>query len=64
MTSDPRFCPSADAPSSPFTPAATSAFRPVSPSLTTYNTGRETFVYLMIGERIADDEVTYHTDAT
>lgn len=29
-----------------------------------HNTGRESFVYLMIGERIPDDEVTYPTDTT
>jgi uncharacterized cupin superfamily protein len=29
-----------------------------------HNTGRETFAYLMIGERIPDDEVTYPADAT
>jgi len=29
-----------------------------------HNTGRETFAYLMIGERIADDEVTNPADAT
>jgi uncharacterized cupin superfamily protein len=29
-----------------------------------HNTGRETFAYLMIGERIPDDEVTYPADTT
>jgi len=28
------------------------------------NAGTETFTYLMIGERIADDEVTYPSEAT
>jgi hypothetical protein len=28
------------------------------------NTGRESFAYLMIGERIPGDEVTYLEDAT
>jgi uncharacterized cupin superfamily protein len=44
----------------PFEPAATSA-SPPGQAVAHYlhNTGSETFAYLMIRERIEDDEVTY-----